>query len=96
MYCLALATNAKRPFSGEMALCVAAGRHESTLALSQPRHDRYEGDATPPGKAPAHWSFQPPGTSRSPEARSPAGTGLFVWLLPFRSTHPGRRRRAQV
>ncbi len=51
---LAIATNAKRPFSGEMAMCVTAGRHESGLALSQPRHDRYQGDATPPGKAPAH------------------------------------------
>lgn len=54
MFRLALATNAKRPFSGEMALCVAADRHESVLALSQPCHDRYEGDVTPPGKAPAH------------------------------------------
>lgn len=53
MLCLAVTTNAKRPFSGEMALCVAAGGHEGVLALSQPRHDRYEGDATRPGKAPA-------------------------------------------
>lgn len=54
MFRLALTTNAKRPFPGEMALCVAAGGHESALALSQQRHDRYQGDATPPGKAPAH------------------------------------------
>ncbi|MFG6459024.1 hypothetical protein [Roseateles sp. BYS96W] len=54
MFRLTLVTNAKRPFSGDMALCVAAGRHEAALALSQPRHYRYEGDATPPGKAPAH------------------------------------------
>ncbi len=51
---LVLATNAKRPFSGEMALCVAADLHESVLALSQPRPYRYEGDATAPGKASAH------------------------------------------
>jgi hypothetical protein len=51
----AFINNAKRPFSGEMALCVAADRHAfaQQLALSQPRHDRYEGDSTLPGKAPA-------------------------------------------
>lgn len=54
MFLAAHVTNAKRPFPGEMALCVAAGRHEGVLALSLPRHDRYDGDATPPGKAPAH------------------------------------------
>lgn len=43
--------NAKRPFQGEMALCVAAGGEGR--ALSSMRRDRYEGDATQPGKAPA-------------------------------------------
>ena len=53
MFRTALVTNAKRPFSGEMAMCAAAGRDGYALALSQPRHDRYEGGATQPGKAPA-------------------------------------------
>lgn len=45
-------TNAKRPFSGEMALCVAAGRDGYALALSPLHHDRYQGEPTTPGKAP--------------------------------------------
>lgn len=53
---VAIINNAKRPFTGEMALCVAADRHAfaQQLALSQPPHDRYEGDSTLPGKATAH------------------------------------------
>jgi len=77
----AYVTNAKRPLSGEMAVCFAAARHEIALALSQPRQDRYEGESTLPGKAPTYWSFRTPGIRRSHEARSPAGTGLFVWRL---------------